>query len=218
MENYGILLVDDEPAYHAIVPALLGPLGCAVDSVANPDSALRAVAAKRYDLILMDIELGEGADGVSTTARLRAAAEWLRLCPIIAFTTLTPDDGEGYFQERGLDGYLRKPFTAADVAAFAQRWLGCTTPPPAGGDGRLAALLGEEAAAQMVDRLHTSLAEAVAAIDAGAAAASFGHRLGGLAGTLGFPVLSAAWLALQDGDSTGWPTVRALTCEALARR
>jgi hypothetical protein len=39
--------------------------------------------------------------------------------------------------------------------------------------------------------------------------------MGGLAGTLGFPTLSAAWLSLQD-DRAAWPTVRALTIEAIA--
>lgn len=217
MANYGILLVDDEVGYHAIVPALLRPMGCRVDCVTSGAAAIEAVQRSRFSLILMNIELGSGEDGYRSIASLRASADWLGLCPAIAFTTFSPPEGEAYFQRRGFDGWLHKPFTGADIANMAQRWLG-RAPPPSEGDGRLATLLGAEQAAQMIDRLYVSLGEAVAAIDAGAAAAGFGHRLGGLAGTLGFPMLSAIWLGLQDGDTTCWPTVRALTCEAIAQR
>jgi len=217
MENYGILLVDDEVAYHAMLSAVLTPLGCSVNCVRTPDAALEAIAASRYDLIFMDIELGDGVDGYTAAARLRAdGANWIRDCPIIAFTTLKAVGGEAHFQDRGLDGLLVKPFTAADVIAAARRWLGREFSLSPAKDNRLAALLGDEAAGEMVARLFASLDEAIAAIDAGAPAAGFGHKLGGLAGTLGFPVLSAAWLALQNGDSASWATVRALTLEATA--
>lgn len=215
MENYGILLVDDETAYEAIVSALLVPLGCRIDAVATPDAACDAVKRERYDLVLMDIDLGEGEDGFATAERLRAMTEWLSECPIIAFTKLKPAGDEAYFQERGLDGWLSKPFTAFDFITTVRRWIALEPPVPT--ENKLAALLGAEAAGQMVDRLFVSLGEAVDAIDAGADPARTGHRLGGLAGTMGYSVLSASWLSLQDGDFSSWPTVRALTTEAIAK-
>jgi hypothetical protein len=68
----------------------------------------------------------------------------------------------------------------------------------------------------MIYRFHAGLAEGVKEIDAGGDVRAIGHRLGGLAGTLGFPALSAAWLALEDGRSV-WPTVRTLALEAIAQ-
>ncbi|KRB86491.1 hypothetical protein ASE00_07270 [Sphingomonas sp. Root710] len=217
MENSGILLVDDEPAYRAIVAALLPAIGV-VDIAGNGADAVAAVRARRYDLILADIEM-PGRDGYQAVADLRAAADWAREIPIIAFTTLGPTAGEQHFIDRGFDGLLSKPFAASDLIALARRWLPVELPVIPEGDraSQLADLLGREAADAMIDRMRINLLEAVEAIDAGGDERALGHRLGGLAGTLGFPALSAAWLALEHGGIALWPTARAITEETIVR-
>lgn len=217
MENSGILLVDDEPAYQAIVAALLPAIGV-VDLAGNAAEAVIAVRARRYDLILVDIEM-PGRDGYQVIADLRAAADWTREVPIIAFTTIGPAAGAQHFIDRGFDGLLSKPFAASDLIALVRRWVPVELPVIAEGDraSQLADLLGREAADAMIDRMRTNLLEAVETIDAGGDERALGHRLGGLAGTLGFPALSAAWLALEDGGMALWPTARAITEETVAR-
>ena len=219
MENYGILLVDDESSYHMIVTALLACFDGPVTCVSDMPAALEAVSAWRYDLILMDIHLG-AADGRLVAAEIRAATDWAFSCPIIAFTTLRPDEGERYFLEQGFDGWLHKPLSGSALTALVRRWLGDQRLSTVvdGAANRLSELLGETPAAKVIDRFHESMAAAVAAIDSGSDPRPLGHSIGGLAGTLGFSVLSAAWLALQDGDAAAWPTVRALTMEAIAQQ
>ena len=217
MENSGILLVDDEPAYHAIVAALLSGTA-AIDFAPNAAAAVAAVRAHIYELILVDIEMPD-RDGYQVVADIRAAAIWAQVVPIVAFTTLRPADGERHFIDRGFDGWLAKPFAAADLFALVRRWRGGEQP-AIGADERrsqLADLLGQDQADAMVGRMLASFAEAVEAIDAGDDERVLGHRLGGLAGTLGFPALSAAWLALEDGGRPMWPTARAITQEAIER-
>ncbi len=216
MERYGILLIDDETAYHAIVAALLEPRGVTVRRAADADAALAAVRGEPAAMILLEVHLG--ADyGRERVASLRRVP-WVAECPVIAFTTMQPADGDRYFRDRGFDGWFHKPFRAAGLLALAGRWLGTDLSGalPDEGESPLSRLLGAEAAAAMVARLHDHLREAVAAIDDGADPAPIGHRVGGLAGTLGFPMLSTAWLSLQD-SAAAWPTVRSLTIEALGR-
>lgn len=188
MEKYGILLIDDEPAYHAIVDAVLGPTGAAIAHADDTESALDAVKARAFDLILMDIQLG-ASDGYATTAAIRAAQPWAVACPVIAFTTLRPEQGERHFVDRGFDGWQPKPFTAGELLAVARRWLGddAIGSPQATSDERLATLLGEEGARAMIERLYASLAEALAAIDAGADPGPKGHSMGGSPARWAFP-------------------------------
>jgi CheY-like chemotaxis protein len=218
MESFGILLVDDAPGYRAIVAALLAPRGGRVEGADSVASALKAVRSQRWDLILLDIKLGQG-DGYDALGHIRTAADWTRTVPILAFTDEHFAGGERHYIDAGFNGWLPKPFQAAEMIVTLQRWLGAerigpTIRPP---ESKLATLIGAEAATGMVERFYASVAEGVGEIDAGGDVQAIGHRIGGLAGTLGFPVLSAAWLALEEEGREVWPTVRMLALEAIAQ-
>jgi len=215
MENYGILLVDDEPLYHRIVSALASARGVAVHGVDDGEAALAAIRARPFDMVLMDIEM-RGIDGYAVASAIRSGVKRGAAVPIIAFTTLSPAGGERHFLDRGFDGWLAKPFGASTFHATLDGWLGAAAiVDPAGSpEQRLGRLLGEGAARDLLGRFRAGLSEAVAEIEAGADTRPLGHRIGGLAGTLGFATLSAAWLAMEQ-DAGAWPMVRALTEEAL---
>ena len=203
MEKYGILLIDDEASYHAIVTALLAPRGIAVVAVADAEAALAAVMRQQFALVLLDIQLGAD-DGRELVGSLRRMQPWLAICPIVAFTTMRPTAGETYFVDRGFDGWLAKPFRADELIGLVRCRIGADHVGDLADEGGspLVKLLGEEAARSMVERLHGHLAEAVKAIDDGADPRPIGHRMGGLAGTLGFPALSAAWLSRKASHAT----------------
>lgn len=208
-----ILVVDDEPAFGKIVKALVANAGCSVDSAPDAPAAFHAVRLRRYSLILMDIEMA-GITGLQGVARIRQTADWTRSVPIVAFSSHHPPRGERFFLERDFDGWLPKPFTANDLFRHLKRWLPIDAPddnsPVREG---LAQIMSREELEAMNARLRNSFAQAIAAIDGGADPAPYGHRLGGLVGTMGLPVLSAAWLALQTEHRKIWDTVRRLTLE-----
>ena len=219
MEDRSILLVDDEPAYHLIISALLKDVGISVQGVPDAASAFQAIRAHRYSLILLDIQMA-GIDGFRGVGHIRSTSDWTRHVPIVAFTASNPADDESAFIQRGFDGLLAKPFCAADLIHLLRCRLQDETIGRMVATDRMALsdIVGSKTADVMLKRFHSNLAAAVRAIDAGADARGYGHRLGGLAGTLGMSALSAAWLSLQYGNFGAWPTVRALSVELIERQ
>ena len=98
------------------------------------------------------------------------------------------------------DESLGLPIDAQRLATIAQRWDPRET---IAGARRLAALFGEAAIAGSLEGLRDQLAAALQG--SGLATA---HRIAGLAGTLGFPEASAAWLAVSEGEPDALPAAR----------
>ncbi len=212
-----ILLVDDEPGYHAIIEALLERQDIGFVGVRDAPAAFQAVRSSRYDLILMDIEMA-GINGFRGASHIRSSADWTLTVPIVAFTAYRPPDALRHFLSRGFDAWLPKPFAATHLLAILSSLLGADYIRPAREEYgvELRKLLGEDCARGVAERLCSSLSAAIAAIDAGADPKTYGHNLGGLAGTIGLPELGVAWSTLADGNLRAWPTVRELSLEAIA--
>ncbi len=107
-----ILIVEDEPIVGLDLQAMLEPMGYAVMAIVpTADEAYRAALAGSPDLILMDVRLKEGSDGVDAARRIRRELD----APII-YITATADDAT---VDRARDtmpyGYLIKPITERDL-------------------------------------------------------------------------------------------------------
>ncbi|HET8631098.1 MAG TPA: response regulator [Thermomicrobiales bacterium] len=128
-----LLVVDDDPDIGALTAALLRDAGYRVTAVATEAAALAALAARRYDLVLMDpLGAASGVDPGRWAAleRVRAAAGGT---PTVIFTA-HPPAAFAEWRARGFAGLLAKPFDCADLlaavaAALAAPMLG------GGGDG-----------------------------------------------------------------------------------
>jgi two-component system OmpR family response regulator len=213
--NYDILLVDDQPIYHDVVRAILESRGFAALSATSGEAAIEAAEGGEFALILMDVDL-PGLDGYATAARIRKVGEWAAICPIIAFTTGSRERGPA---DKVTDDHLAKPFTATELLRMIDKWMGAI-----GGTAehdptaRLATLLGPEATADLVDRFHAQLETAsLSAARGDEDVGRIAHRIGGLAGTLGYAALSAAWLAVEHGAAGAIDLAQRLSGEALTR-
>jgi two-component system nitrogen regulation response regulator NtrX len=65
-----ILVVDDEAGVRTSLSGILGDEGYEVEAVESGEQCLAAAAARRFDLVLLDVWL-PGADGLETLGRLR---------------------------------------------------------------------------------------------------------------------------------------------------
>jgi CheY-like chemotaxis protein len=100
------VVADDEPAIRELLEGLLGrELGFRVVSVSDGEGALRAVAAERPDVVLLDHRM-PGLDGFEVARRLRAD-EATRGVPILCISAHA-DEAEALGV--GCTRFLCKPF------------------------------------------------------------------------------------------------------------
>ncbi len=113
-----LMIIDDDPAYVASVKALLEDAGYATDVAYNPRDGLAALRARRHDLLLLDLLMGRGAEGI-TVARVVRGDPALKRLPILVVTGLATQLS-AIFGHHALhpddiprDGLLEKPVPPA---------------------------------------------------------------------------------------------------------
>lgn len=116
-----ILAVDDTPDSLRLLTNLLTQAGYRVRPATNGSLALKSVAAKTPDLILLDISM-PGMDGYEVCRRLKADERSNRI-PVIFISAFgdTQQKVTG-FEAGGLD-YITKPFEAEEVLARVRTHL-----------------------------------------------------------------------------------------------
>ena len=122
-----ILLVEDDQTVAEVISGLLQSQGHEVVHVIHGLAALSEVAARSFDLALLDLDL-PGIDGLTLAGMLRANGFTQ---PMVAVTARADADAEAAAREAGFNGFLRKPLTGemlSDTLAWSWR--------PARSDGR----------------------------------------------------------------------------------
>ena len=80
-----LLMIDDDPDFVSGIKAILDAANFEVDVAYNPKDGLNALQSKQYDLLLLDIMMGRGAEGVMIARKLRKDAR-LREMPVLIIT------------------------------------------------------------------------------------------------------------------------------------
>jgi two-component system cell cycle response regulator DivK len=117
-----ILVVEDEKDNRQILRDLLGNAGYELTEAENGEEAIAAIAKRRPNLILMDIQLPI-IDGYEATRRIRTNPD-LRSVPIIAVTSCALAGDEDKALAAGCDGYVSKPYSPRDLLAKVRTYLG----------------------------------------------------------------------------------------------
>ncbi|SER81973.1 Signal transduction histidine kinase [Vreelandella subterranea] len=115
-----LLLVEDNAINRKVAVELLAHLGCDVVCAESGHDALAMVAAQRFHLIFMDIQLPD-TDGLDITRKLRAQGGWLVEVPIVAMTAGGVEDDRQRCLKAGMNDYITKPLSTdalSNVLAF----------------------------------------------------------------------------------------------------
>ena len=113
-----VLVVDDNVVSRKLAARLLEKRGHESTCVADAETALEMLGKRHFDIVLMDIEMGD-MDGMEATARIRQGrvpgpAPTTPTIPVVAVTAHALHGDRERFLRAGMDGYLAKPFSAAD--------------------------------------------------------------------------------------------------------
>ena len=107
-----VLVVDDDEAVRTLLTRYLEMEGFDVDRAEGGGSALVAIAARRPDLILLDLVL-PAEDGLDILNRLRRDSD----VPVILLTSRGSEADRILGLKLGADDYVVKPFSAGELAA-----------------------------------------------------------------------------------------------------
>jgi len=116
-----ILVVDDQAANLQIVGAALGKLGHEIIPAEDGATALKRVALRQPDLILLDL-LMPGMDGCEVCVQLKANPAWQNI-PVIFLSAADDKDLIVRALDSGGVDYITKPFNQAELISRVRTQL-----------------------------------------------------------------------------------------------
>ena len=107
---------------------MLQDVGLEVELAENGAEALDFAAAKKYDLILMDMQMPH-MDGLEATRRIRLLPNGASV-PIVAMTANAFAEDRQRCLEAGMNDFMSKPFEPGHFYATLLKWLTPVTDTP----------------------------------------------------------------------------------------
>ncbi len=207
-----VLIVEDDEDTRNLVQHLLVRAGAFVTTAENGQVGLELAQLSSFDLIFLDRNMPL-MSGEEVVRKLRDQGYEN---PIVAFSADQTRETNRWITSLGLSGFLRKPFTHAELYQTAQRYL-CSVPQLLESDAPLESYLlaeGEQfrmIVEEFVEGLPGRLQSIRDAIDRNDldSLIELSHKLCGST-IFGFPILEKVARSLQDAVRSGGRTEIAL--------
>lgn len=117
-----VLVVDDDPEIRKLLVASLTRLGFAVSQAADGRSAIARLGEQRPSLLCVDLMLPESS-GYDVCEHVRKTSG-LQGLPIVMISARSMPEDRAQAEELGVNVYLTKPFTQAELKAAVEEALG----------------------------------------------------------------------------------------------
>jgi two-component system sensor histidine kinase/response regulator len=116
-----VLLVEDNDINQIVATEMLTDAGLLVDHAPDGAVALQMVQRKRYDAVLMDMQMPV-MDGLTATREIRKLGGMKRL-PIIAMTANAMQEDRRKCLEAGMNGHVAKPIDPDELWKALIAWI-----------------------------------------------------------------------------------------------
>ncbi len=116
-----LLIVEDNMVNMELTVMFLKGV-CRTDRAKDGMTAIKLASNKKYDVILMDINLGPGMNGLEATAEIRKLPGYLET-PIVAVTGYTMSGDKEKMLQGGCTDYLAKPFDRKTIVGKVREVL-----------------------------------------------------------------------------------------------
>jgi two-component system, OmpR family, response regulator len=112
-ENQRILVVDDDAQICRLLTRILSAEGYAIETVASGQAMRRTLLSRTFDLVILDLRLPGGEDGLTLARQLRTESD----VPLIMLTGRSEQVDKVVGLEIGADDYVTKPFDRRELIA-----------------------------------------------------------------------------------------------------
>ena len=116
-----VLFVDDDQSSKEVTKLFLKEI-CNLTFANSGEEALEKVKHKKFDAILMDINLGAGISGIETTIKIRQLNDY-KHTPIVAVTAFAMAGDEDEFINSGCTHYISKPYDRNSISKLMKEIL-----------------------------------------------------------------------------------------------
>lgn len=118
-----ILIVDDHLPLRELIEIALRGGNRRIFHAESGDEAVEVARDKQPDIVLLDIMLPGGIDGLEVTRLLRKAPETSD-CVILAVTAKNQQFDRFEAEQAGVDAYMAKPFTLEQLRVRVDEFIG----------------------------------------------------------------------------------------------
>ncbi len=116
-----ILVAEDNPVNQVLSQEMIHKLGYTCMIAGNGLEAVDYVAHEPINLVLMDCQMPQ-MDGFEATRAIKSMGQGATI-PIVALTANAIDGDKERCLNAGMDDYMSKPFTLAELGSMIEKWL-----------------------------------------------------------------------------------------------
>lgn len=116
-----VLIIEDSLSNISIMENYLAGISN-VESVLKGEDAIKLAGVKKFDAVLMDINLGAGINGIETMNVLKRHKDFVNI-PFIAITGYDMSKDKHYILSKGFNDFLAKPFSKKEFLNLILKYL-----------------------------------------------------------------------------------------------